>query len=449
MPPAPRDARRSFSFANSGVRVCLVSPRKKRRDSNMVRVIPGIWMVLMALCQCLAADDSQVEPPVYRYLILIESSDAMAARKELALDTVHQLILSGLNGKIHRGEILGIWPFNTQVDRKLSRPMHWSPNESRDFANFIYRKLRDLRFSNAANLNSAEAAIFAEGSRSELLTVFLITTGNQPIRGTPFDDEINTIFRDHGDSMAKANRPFVSVLVFAGGRVVAQAVSPGGLTVYIPEAAAAPVDTPVNSEAPSTEVAEPAMAMTVEEISAKLKESVAQSPATNELATTELNTSKTEPSIEAEPEAVKSPVAAPEPEEEAEPAAVPAAPGKGPGVQTQRTEVAIEPEPQTPVESTKEAASDQPAVEPGAVTNEAGRSTLAASPKIETDAPVAVEMATPAMVQPVMPARKGRWIYLVVGAGLLLLAILILGWRIECYRRRSHASVISQAMHRR
>ena len=115
--------------------------------------------------------------------------------------------------------------------------------------------------------------------------MFLVTSGSEPIRGTPFDAEINAVFEQHGAAMAKAKRPFVTVLVFEGGELVAQAVTPGGRTIYIPPTpastaalAAAAVSEAAKPEPtlPTPEPAPKPRPMSVEEISAKLREAQAQ-----------------------------------------------------------------------------------------------------------------------------------------------------------------------------
>jgi hypothetical protein len=72
------------------------------------------------------------------------------------------------------------------------------------------------------------------GRYSGALTVFLISSGSDPVIGTPFDLSINPLFQVHGKKMRKAGRPFVTVFVFDQGRWFAHAVNPGGQAVYIP-----------------------------------------------------------------------------------------------------------------------------------------------------------------------------------------------------------------------
>jgi len=112
----------------------------------MRRIITGIGLLLGLVGPGLGSEAPAAEPPVYQYLIVVEASAAMVRQKEMAMDTIHALLLSGLQGRIQRGEVLGIWPFKDQLDYKLVRPIHWSAPEARDLSNFISRKLRNIEY---------------------------------------------------------------------------------------------------------------------------------------------------------------------------------------------------------------------------------------------------------------------------------------------------------------
>ncbi len=260
-----------------------------RGETIMQRIIAGMWLWVALAVQCQGATEPlaepPVEPPVYRYLILIEAGASMARQKDVALDTVHQLILNRMNGRIQRGDVLGIWPFKSQVDRKLTRPIHWSPVEARDLANFIYRKLRDLEFSKESRIEPALTAAAAEASRGKERTVLLIASGTEPVQGTPFDREINAVFEQHREGMIKAKRPFVCALIYERGELVAQAVTPGGMAIFIPPSPTAraaiareALPEPIEPEAEGTVTssADPKpVPMGVNEIEAKLREAQA------------------------------------------------------------------------------------------------------------------------------------------------------------------------------
>ncbi len=421
----------------------------------MRRIITGIGLLLGLVGPGLGSEAPSPEPPVYQYLIVVEASAAMLRQKEMAMDTIHALLLSGLQGRIQRGEVLGIWPFKDQLDYKLVRPIHWSAPEARDLSNFIYRKLRDLEFSNEPEISLPLAAVTAEASRSERLTVFLVTSGSELIRGTPFDAEINAVFEQHGAAMAKAKRPFVTVLVFEGGELVAQAVTPGGRTIYIPPTPAStaalavasvpeaakpeptlPTPEPAKPEhtLPTPEPAPKPRPMSVEEISAKLREAEAQQRSLETNQVSAETAAVTEPGADEPAPGVEAPV---------EPAEPPRSPS-GTETEDESSKTSLRPADRPSVEvALPEPVVQQPEPATADASGSAANSASAETAVEESEVPVAPGLMLPS------EGRAERNLYLGVGVGLFVLAMGILWWRMRRPRGRGRASVISQSMHRR
>jgi hypothetical protein len=188
----------------------------------------------------------------YQYLIVLENSARMDRQREVALDTVHELILGGIYGRIREGEILGVWTFRDRVKQDQFRPIPWIPGRARDVANDVYRVLRDDGFSREPNLDEALSAVQQVASEQRRLVVFLVVSGTQPIRGTAFDEEIRAIYEEHGDAMRKNRKPFVTVLVFENGQTAGHATTPGGRRIYLP-----PQAQPVAEEIKPADVSAP------------------------------------------------------------------------------------------------------------------------------------------------------------------------------------------------
>jgi hypothetical protein len=172
--------------------------------------------------------------PVYRYLFVVDTSSAMSRQKDVAIDTVHKLVLSGIGGRAQVGDVIGIWTFNEQIDTNGFPARMWAPRNGAEFANLAYRHLRDQKFSGKAGSDAVSAAISAAAQKSGSLTVFWFTDGSTPVKGTPFDAPVNEIFQNHAAKMRKDKLPFVLVMVARNGAFVAHSVSSGGGTIYLP-----------------------------------------------------------------------------------------------------------------------------------------------------------------------------------------------------------------------
>lgn len=253
----------------------------------MKRFLFGVCLgLLLAETAAAQTTDSAVKLPPYRYLFLVDTSSGMARQKEVAFDSIHKLILSGIGGRILVGDTFGIWTFNERVNPDAFEPRMWDPARRLESANHAYRFLRDQDFEKSPDLSAAIRAMSAAAKQSGTLTVFLFSSGTAPVNGTPFDREINAIFRQHASALRKAKRPFVTVLVAEEGKITAHSVNPGGGRIYIPpltlsaqvaasnEAGKKPSAKATNSGAATPQIRKETAAtkpLTVQEISERLR----------------------------------------------------------------------------------------------------------------------------------------------------------------------------------
>lgn len=221
--------------------------------------------------------------PAYRYLFVVDTSSAMSRQKDIAIDTVSKLILSGVGGRIRSGDAWGLWTFDDQLHTNIFSAQKWDAPQRRDVANRAFRLLRDQSLKKKKrHLDKVLAAITDEAKNSDDLTVFLFTDGTEPVKGTPFDDSINGILSKNASGMRKAKKPFVIVFVAQDGRLAADGVSPGGEPIFVPRlakkpdstpgASAAQADTGTKRDAQATQPPPVKRSLSVEEISQALRE---------------------------------------------------------------------------------------------------------------------------------------------------------------------------------
>jgi hypothetical protein len=172
--------------------------------------------------------------PIRYFLFLVDTSSSMSQQKEIAMDTVHKLVLSSVNGRMKPGDVFTIWTFNDRVYTNRFAAQRWIPSRNQDMANIAYRFLRDQHFSRKTRMDLALAAMSNVVQRADAITVILFTDGSHLLKGTPFDEPINNIFNEHAEGMRNAKKPFVTAFTAQEGTLVAHAVSPGGGPIYIP-----------------------------------------------------------------------------------------------------------------------------------------------------------------------------------------------------------------------
>src|SRR6266536_849632 len=164
--------------------------------SFSIMTLKHYWMPVCfcAVLACRGQDDPLTNEvplprPVYRYLILVDTSSTMSRQKTLTLQTVVELILSGMGGRIRTGDAWNIWTFDDQLHTNVFPAQMWDLRQRAMVADRAQRWLRDLRFNKKKEerLDQPLTALADEAQRSGALTAFLFTDGMVPVKGTPFD----------------------------------------------------------------------------------------------------------------------------------------------------------------------------------------------------------------------------------------------------------------------
>ena len=172
--------------------------------------------------------------PYYRYIILVDTSSAMARRKLAMANSVGELIYGSFGGRIRKGDVFGIWTFSDQVDAVTVPAQIWAPEVRELMTSKSIRHIAETKYRNKSNLDAAVKEIIRATKTSQEVTIFLFTDGNDVIYGTPYDLEISTTFMMHRRELASKRLPFVTSIAARDGRMQAWAVDVGGGKVTIP-----------------------------------------------------------------------------------------------------------------------------------------------------------------------------------------------------------------------
>jgi hypothetical protein len=426
--------------------------RAFRKDSSSMKRLIPYSMIGLLTWATLGLTGAPLEPDVpHRYLIVLENSARMDRQRDVALDTVHHLILSGIQGRIRDGDVLGIWTFRQQLKRDQFRALTWSSGRARDAANAVYRTLRDVGFAEEPDLDLAMAGVTAAAQATDQLTVFLVVSGTQQIHGSSFDTEINQVYQQHAAAMRKNQKPFVTVLVIDQGRTVAHATNPGGGQIYIPPIpeVPAPVEadpvpaTPTQGvtepvadreattpDLPEQPVVEPAAVepapkpriLTVDEIQRQLREAEEERIRRQaEMMALEPPSAPEEPSIPSTDE----------PERRSDPAV---------RARTEQTE-----SPGIQVENLQPPAISEEAAVEAALVEEPVE--IAQADRTEVETPLDQNTGPEPITGRIEPTGTPRWGYMAGGVGLLIVAGLLSFYMYQRSRpRRARPSAISRSM---
>lgn len=249
-------ARRSSRFISNapernGFSSALQNSTMKRRERRAPITTASRFALLLACCFGFVTNVFSAEltpkPAAQedRFLFIVETSSAMSRSAKAAQQTIRELIESGAQGEMQSGDTFGLWTFGEKLD--VTFPMQsWSPGESKKLAESAVDFLKKQRYENEAKVSVVFPPLYSVIKSSQSITVFLVTTGSEPIRGTPFDNQINAIYRQYSRELHEAKIPFVTVLIGHKGKPVAYSVNSSVGPIRIPQP-------PIEKEKPTTE----------------------------------------------------------------------------------------------------------------------------------------------------------------------------------------------------
>jgi hypothetical protein len=162
--------------------------------------------------------------------------------------SVFDLIYSGVRGRMTDGDTFGIWLVSDRID--TSFPMDtWKARYNVETAAKAAAHATSRGWKSKARLDLAIADALHVVENVDDLKIILVSNGETPIAGTPFDSEINAKFRELAPQMKLANATLNTVLVAQEGELVAWAANTAEFLIEFPNVP------PRKMRAPKAEVA--------------------------------------------------------------------------------------------------------------------------------------------------------------------------------------------------
>ena len=199
----------------------------KHHGRELLRVLAAGSLLLSAglleqtgLAQSPSAQTAAAKPlQENRWLFVAETTAAMQGRAEAGGQVVSSLLVSGMDGQMRRGDTVGLWTFN-EVPYTGQYPLQrWTPETAKNIARQALGFLKSQPYEKGSRLDFVLSDLQTVIQNSEFITVILISEGREMMRGTPFDDKINTIYRTWKKEQDKAQLPFVTVLRAQRGQI--------------------------------------------------------------------------------------------------------------------------------------------------------------------------------------------------------------------------------------
>jgi hypothetical protein len=169
-----------------------------------------------------------------RFLFVFDTSSAMKSRVPRVQYAVERLFVSMMNGQLRSEDDIGVWTFNRELHTGELPLQRWLPQNAATISASITDFVAHQRYSKSTRFDSIMPAINSVVRNSQRLTVLIFCDGSGQISGTPFDEAINSSFKQNEDALAKAKETFIVVLRAQSGKYTGYSVNSSAVGVNFP-----------------------------------------------------------------------------------------------------------------------------------------------------------------------------------------------------------------------
>ena len=203
---------------------------------HVMRLLAGLFPLWLAAVPAATPPRTNTAPAALanRYLFIVETSKTMRSRGDGTLNAIHDLLASGMRGQMQAGDTLGLWTFNRELHMGEFPLQQWSPKSQKGVTGRVLTFLKDQRCENKPRFDQVLPALQRVVRNSQFITVVLVTSGEEDLRGTPFDEPINRLCKSWRKQQAEANMPVITVLRGQNGQFAEYRVSPAPWATDLP-----------------------------------------------------------------------------------------------------------------------------------------------------------------------------------------------------------------------
>jgi hypothetical protein len=195
----------------------------------------GALLLFLSLFAAAGAESASAK----RFLFIIDTSAGMKPLEMPLRETLFDLIYSGARGHMTNGDTYGVWLVSDRND--TSFPMEvWKHKFVVEIAAKAVSHMKDHGFKGKSHLELAVADANRIVQNVEDLTVILVSNGETPLVGTPFDEQINARFAELAPAMKTAKATLNTVLIAQDGKFVAWTVNSPEFLIDVPRVAPKP-----------------------------------------------------------------------------------------------------------------------------------------------------------------------------------------------------------------
>ncbi|HVV01675.1 MAG TPA: hypothetical protein VHH88_09965, partial [Verrucomicrobiae bacterium] len=180
------------------------------------------------------ASDKEQAQSGNRFLFIVETSKTMRPRGNAVASAIGSLLATGMQGRLQPGDSIGLWTYDRKLHAGDFPLQQWKPKAARFLNEGILKFLAGQQWEHSPNLAPVLSSLQGLVRDSRSLMVILICSGEETIKGTPFDSQINETFRSWRSEQRKQRMPFVVVMLAEHGEIVKASAAPLPWQIEIP-----------------------------------------------------------------------------------------------------------------------------------------------------------------------------------------------------------------------
>jgi len=216
---------------------------------RMVILLGCLWSLGMshALAQARSAPS-----PASRFLLVIETSQAMGGRAEGLYAALEALAQNTLPPIMRKGDTLGVWAYDQELLTGEFALQRWTPETANAVRDRILSFARSHRYQKSGRLAAVQPAMERLIKDSPCLTVFLFITSETDLQKFIAAEQVDQVFAKWRKEQQRTKMPFIVVLRYRDGQPYDHSITPVPFSVELAPiplkaepVAATPVPAPV------------------------------------------------------------------------------------------------------------------------------------------------------------------------------------------------------------
>jgi len=191
----------------------------------------------LALAPCFAGEPTRPpKPPAdgNRFLFVVATSQSMERFDHSGRQAVFDLIYTGIDSQMRAGDTYGVWTFSDQTRAGVFPIQVWNPKATLQLASRVGVFLEAQKYGKGARLDRVMVKLLPLIRSVKDVNVLIISDGESRLKGTPFDDRINSTAQKIGFNARRAKKPLVTTLVASNGKIISGSVVIAGEPVKLP-----------------------------------------------------------------------------------------------------------------------------------------------------------------------------------------------------------------------